>query len=342
MKISFLILCMTGAILLTSLVLPVAAEASTISGISPAQAYTGTTTGMITITGSNFNTTLVTVRLIKEGKTNITAAISSHTSTSIKCKFTISSSATVGSWDVVVVNRDGSEVVDPNAFTVRRTMTLSSVNPSYALTNNDSVEVTLAGTGLSDVESMYLFNSEYNNITAVIDDIDSTQVVGTFDLTGADIDTYKICIEDSFKTVKCGLSFDVLSDDVGSIEVESSPSGAKVYLDSVYVGITPTTVEDVEPGSHKVLISKTGYVDYIKWVTVKTDSTASVSADLDAVETAATTRVPTSATTQTPLKANTVKVPTPWPTNTTTPAASVEPFVIIGAIAAAFVLLREH
>lgn len=342
MKISFLILCLTGAILLTSLVLPVAAEASTISGISPAQAFTGTTTGTITITGSNFNTTLVTVRLMKEGKTNITAAVSSHSSTLIRCKFTISSGATVGSWDVVVVNRDGSEVVDPDAFTISRTMTLSSVTPSRALTNNDSVEVSLAGTGLSDVESMYLFNSEYDNITAVIDDIDSTEVVGTFDLTGVEIDTYKICVEDSFSTVKCGLSFEVLSDEVGSIDVESSPSGAKVYLDSVYVGTTPTTVEDVEPGSHKILISKTGYVDYIKWVTVKTDSTASVSADLDAVATASTTRIPTAATTQTPLKATTVKVPTPWPTNTATPAASAEPCIIIGATAAAFVLLRRE
>jgi len=43
---------------------------------------------------------------------------------------------------------------------------------------------------------MYLYNSEYDNITAYIDTSDSTEIVGTFDLTGADMDTYSICVED--------------------------------------------------------------------------------------------------------------------------------------------------
>ena len=74
------------------------------------------------------------------------------------------------------------------------------------------------------------------------------------------------------------------------------------------------TIEDVSLGSHKITISKTGYIDYTKWVTVKADSTVSVSADLNADATAGYHTGPTVATTKTPLKVTTVKVPTSWPT----------------------------
>ena len=210
--------------------------------------------------------------------------------TSLTCSFPISG-AEPGDWDVVVINRDRTEDVLSDGFTIISTITLTSVSPAYAQTNNDSVKVTVVGTGLTDIQSLYLYNSEYDNITADIDDTTSTKVIGTFDLTDATIDSYDICVEDSYGGIKCGLNFDVLTDEVGSIDVESNPSGAKVYLDSDYVGTTPYTIEDVSLGSHKITISKTGYVDYIKWVTVKVDETSSVSADLNAVATAATTRV---------------------------------------------------
>lgn len=339
MKKPFVMLCMIGTILLLALIIPVAAETSTISSISPSQAYTGTTTGIITITGMNFNTTLVKVRLMKDGESNITGTVSFLSNTTIKCKFTLSSSETIGTWDVAVINKDGSESVDSGAFTIRKTMTLTSISPMSAQINNESAEVTVVGTGLSDVESMYLYNAYYENITGYIDTTESTEVVGTFDLTDADIDTYKICVEDSVGTIRCGLSFDVVTDEVGRIELESSPSGAKVYLDSTYMGTTPSTLEDVIPGSHKILISNAGYVDYIKWVTVKADSTVSVGVDLTKIQTATTTAAPTVTTTKTPLKANTVKVPTSWPTQATTQVSPLEVMVVLGAIALGFVVL---
>jgi hypothetical protein len=218
-----------------------------------------------------------------------------------------------------------------DGFTILSTITLTSVTPAYAQTNNDSVKVTVAGTGLTDIQTLYLYNSEYDNITADIDDTTSTKVIGRFDLTDASIDSYDICVEDSFGGIKCGLNFDVLTDEVGSIEVESNPSGAKVYLDSDYVGTTPFTIEDASLGSHKITISKTGYVDYTKWVTVKVDSTSTVSADLNAVATAAPTSVQTVATTRTPLKATTVKVPTSWPTPATT-QTPLDATLVVGAI----------
>jgi hypothetical protein len=339
MKTPLFMLYMTGIILLLTITVPVAAEMSTITSISPSGSLTGTIT-TVTITGTDFNTSSVNVRLMKDN-VNITAtSIISHSSTSIKCKFSIDSDESIGIWDVVVVNKDLSEVVDEGAFTIGKTMTLTSISPESAKTNDD-ITVTVVGTGLSEVENMYLYNVDYDNITADIISQTSTKVIGAFDLYDADIDNYDICVEDSVGTIKCGLDFEIVTDEVGSIEVVSSPSGAKIYVDSVYMGTTPYTIEDVSLGSHKILISKTGYDDWSKWVTVKLDATTTVNADLYAIQ---TTTVTTAAltTVKTPLKASTIKVPTPWPTDTPTQASSLEPFVILVAVGTGFVILRKH
>ena len=339
MKRSFFILCLVVTILLPAMVAPVAAAPS-ISTISPSHAYNGARVTGVIISGSGFNVTTGSVRLKMSGETNISATITASSATTLTCTFPISG-AEPGDWDVVVINRDRTEDVLPDGFTILSTITLTSVTPAYAQTNNDSVKVTVAGTGLTDIQTLYLYNSEYDNITADIDDTTSTKVIGRFDLTDASIDSYDICVEDSYGGIKCGLNFDVLTDEVGSIEVESNPSGAKVYLDSDYVGTTPFTIEDASLGSHKITISKTGYVDYTKWVTVKVDSTSTVSADLNAVATAAPTSVQTVATTRTPLKATTAKVPTSWPTPEPTKSPAPEGAVLVGAIALAFVILSK-
>ncbi len=322
-----------------ALAAPVAAAPS-ISAISPSHAYNGGKAYDIVITGSGFNVTTGGVRLRMPGEQNISATITNPSATSLTCAFPISG-AEPGEWDVVVINKDRTEDVKSDGFTIISAITLTSVSPAYAQTNNDSVKVTVVGTGLSDIQSLYLYNSENDNITADIDDTTSTKVIGTFDLTDVTIDSYKICVKDSYDGIKCGLDFDVLTDEVGSVDVESSPSGAKVYIDSNYVGTTPYTIEDVSLGSHKITISKTGYVDFIKWVTVKVDSTSSVSADLDAVATVDTTLAPTVATTKTPLKVTTAKVPTSWPTPEPTKSSAPEGAILVGAIALAFVILSK-
>ncbi len=48
---------------------------------------------------------------------------------------------------------------------------------------------------------------------------------------------------------------------VGSISVTSTPSGAKIFLDSVDTSqITPFTLTSVPVGNHDVSVTKTGYV----------------------------------------------------------------------------------
>jgi archaellum component FlaG (FlaF/FlaG flagellin family) len=45
----------------------------------------------------------------------------------------------------------------------------------------------------------------------------------------------------------------------GSFFINTTPSGAKVYLDDSYKGITPTTLEDVTVGYHRIKVIKDGY-----------------------------------------------------------------------------------
>ncbi|MFA5237768.1 MAG: PEGA domain-containing protein [Methanoregula sp.] len=348
MNHSCLVLCLTGTILLLALMTaPVAAaDIPTISSISPAEGYNSGTLSGVVLTGSNFNLTssLGTVVLMKSGQTNITAYISSpsSSSTSLTCRFSLSGTS-AGTWDVVVVNQDGSYATLADGFTIRSSMTLTTVSPTNARTNNNSVTVTVVGTGLSDVDSIYLYNSKYSNLSATASKVASTYVTGTFDLTDMNEATYEVCVKDSAGTSKCDLSFEITTDQVGEIDISSTPSGAGVYVDSTYVGITPYAMTGVVIGSHTIKLMKDGYSDWSKIVKVTNGGTTTVDADLSATQTDVITTVPTSAptTVKTSLKVTTVKVPTSWARTTTTKASPVEGFVILGAIGLGIVVLHR-
>jgi len=66
----------------------------------------------------------------------------------------------------------------------------------------------------------------------------------------------------------------------GSIDITSTPSGASIYLDGSNKGVTPKTISGVSAGSHTIKITKSGYEDYNKKVTVTAGETASISVDL--------------------------------------------------------------
>lgn len=340
MNHSFVMRFSLAIALLLVMTIPASAESSAISSISPSVAYLGTTT-TVTVTGTDFNTSSVKVKLIRDDESNITATVSSLSSTTIVCKFSISSSKETGSWDFVVVNEDDSEVVKVDGFSLRNAITLTSISPVVGQTDNESVEFTLTGTGLSDAESVYLYNSDYDNVTATIDDVDSTEVTGEFNLDDIDEDTYKVCVLDSAGTRKCGLSFEVTTDQLGIIDISSSPSSAAVYVDGTYYGTSPCTVEDLTEGSHKVLIEKTGYSDWGKFVKVTSGGTTTVDADLEAITTAPTT-VPTTAPTamptteKPPQNSGTVKQQiTAWPSSTTVPETTTQASPLEGAFVVA-------
>jgi len=338
MKHSVLSVYLACLILLAGMAVPVAAETSTITSISPAVGFTGEST-TVTITGTNFNESSVKVKLMMEDETNITSTIVSHTTTTIVCRFVISSSKETGDWDLVVINEDDSEVVESEGFSIRDKITLSSVSPEYAETNNESVEVTIEGSGLSDVSDVYLYHKSYDNLSASIDDIDADEITATFDLTDMSLLTYKVCVMDSFGTRRCGLSFEITTDELGTIDVSSSPSGASIYVDSDYAGVTPESIGELTEGSHKVLLSKPGYSDWSKLVKVTSGDTTSVDAELEKIATTVPTTLPTAVPTTVPTTvkpvqaASTVKVPTAWPTTTTAAAATTQASPLEGAVA---------
>ena len=67
----------------------------------------------------------------------------------------------------------------------------------------------------------------------------------------------------------------------GIVNVTSNPSGAEVHMDALYRGVTPISMENVDPGSHSILIRKTGYKDYNKTITVETGVVTTVAATLE-------------------------------------------------------------
>lgn len=342
---------LAGTLILLALI--VAPAAADISSFSPTEAYRGQSVTLY-VYGTDFNTSLVKyVRLYNSDTTNITdSSISSKSSTEIVAKFSIGSSKEKGDWYVVVVNSDGSEEMSSDSFIIYDAMTLSSISPTYARTNNDSVSFTVTGSDLSDVDSVYLYKSGYDNVSASDISAASSTVTGTLDLSGVDEATYKVCVEDSYGNIKCdsSVTFEVTTDQVGEIDVSSSPTGANVYLDGTYIGTAPYAITDVDTGSHVVKVTKDGYLDWSEIVKVTDDDTTTVNAGLTEISTTVATTVPTPiiTTERTPLPVTTIRVPTAISTKVATTAATtkaspVEAGVILGAIGLGILVLhRKH
>ena len=340
-----------GIFVLLIMAVPVTADTSTISSISPKIGYQDSPV-TVTLTGTFTNTTPDDVVLMKSGEGNVSASVSSHTDTEVICTFSSGkmNEAEAGTWNIVILNEDGSEsAVKTNAFTVRPEIKVTSISPSSARTNKDDVELSVGGSGLSEITGIYLHNTDYGNITGThIDPISSSKVNATFDFDDKEIDSYEVCVKDDFGTIVCNddVIFKVTSDKVGSIELSSSPSEAAVYLDGVSKGNTPITLSDLDVGTYKVMIKKSGYNDWNRAVKVADGDTASFTANLEKT-TAATTATPTSAPTTVPTSIKVTRKPTtatatPWPSDTPTPASPVDLLVIVGAVGFALLALRRH
>jgi len=66
----------------------------------------------------------------------------------------------------------------------------------------------------------------------------------------------------------------------GQITVRSSPSGANIYLDNAYRGLTPLTLVDIPQGSHAIILKLNGYQDWQSSVNVLAGSSTDVSGTL--------------------------------------------------------------
>jgi hypothetical protein len=72
----------------------------------------------------------------------------------------------------------------------------------------------------------------------------------------------------------------------GSISVESSPSGADIYLDGSYRGHAPLTITSLWPGDYTVSAEMSGYRTYTTTTSVSADTRSSVYCSLTPVSTA--------------------------------------------------------
>jgi len=130
----------------------------------------------------------------------------------------------------------------------------------------------------------------------------------------------------------------------GSIYVNSNPSNAAVFLNTMYQGKTPVTLYNITRGDYRVVVQKNGYQDWSTRIFVSLGTRSDVYATLipEVTDTTIVTTIPTATIlkTTTTIK-STIKVPTPWPSATATPASPVSILAIIGAVGAGLIALRK-
>ncbi len=64
-----------------------------------------------------------------------------------------------------------------------------------------------------------------------------------------------------------------------SVTLKSEPSGADVELDGKFVGQTPSKIR-VQPGEHKLVVKRDGYVTWERTISALADSDVSITAEL--------------------------------------------------------------
>jgi hypothetical protein len=112
----------------------------------------------------------------------------------------------------------------------------------------------------------------------------------------------------------------------GQITVRSNPSGANIYLDNAYRGLTPLTLVDIPQGSHTITLKMNGYQDWQSSVNVLPRSSTDVSGTLAASIAQPT---PTAVVTQ------------PAPLQTRSPISVISIIAAIGICGAAVIVYRK-
>jgi hypothetical protein len=101
----------------------------------------------------------------------------------------------------------------------------------------------------------------------------------------------------------------------GSISVNSAPTGAQVYINNLFRGYSPVTVDGLTPGMYTVALKLNGYQDWQSSATVTAGQTAQLSATL---------------------------IPTATPTPTPTPTPGPSPALVVVTLAGVALLIRKY
>ncbi len=159
-------------------------------------------------------------------------------------------------------------------------------------------------------------NGNYQGDTKLVDGLDIVGLnPGSYTMllkkTGYnDYTTTVNVVADQVATINAALVKSSTPSSTGVIDINSQPTGADIYLDNAYKGITPLTLSNIPAGDHNVILKMNGYTDWTTTVTIKGGDTAQLSATMQ--PTAVTT-------TQTATEVPTKKSP-------------VQPIFVIGAL----------
>jgi PKD repeat protein len=72
----------------------------------------------------------------------------------------------------------------------------------------------------------------------------------------------------------------ILPSGTGSLIIQSTPTGANVYLDGEGRGMTPLTLRNVTPGTHRLLLTSSGFSDYQETIQLSAGSQHTVTAQM--------------------------------------------------------------
>ncbi|MBT8507451.1 hypothetical protein AZH53_03285 [Methanomicrobiaceae archaeon CYW5] len=66
----------------------------------------------------------------------------------------------------------------------------------------------------------------------------------------------------------------------GSLNIQSTPSGAEVYFNGDMKGMTPLIIPGIAPGTYKITLKKDGYQDWVANIEIDADEKETISASM--------------------------------------------------------------
>ena len=128
-----------------------------IKAIAPENGIAGTAVSITDLLGDGFQSG-ASVLLVRSDSQNISATNVNVLSVShMTCTFLLPANATVGIWDLMVVNKDGQSARYSNGFTVR-------TNPNPTATTTTS---TTGGIGITSLDPLFAYSGDYKSITVM-------------------------------------------------------------------------------------------------------------------------------------------------------------------------------
>jgi hypothetical protein len=220
-------------------------------------------------------------------------------------------------------------VSDNATSTVFATLTASTLSPNSIYINSNPAGATV-----------YINNNLQGQTPLTIGSVPNGNYQIIIQYVGYSDWSQNITLSNNVQTVNATLT--PISTTNGSVSVESDPSNAAVFLNTEYKGKTPITL-NISHGTYRVVIQKTGYLDWSNRISVTAGTRTDVYAQLsvDVTDTTIVTTIPKTTVIKTTItKKSTANPITPWPTDT--PKESpIEIMVILGAIGIGFIVLRK-